>query len=319
MTESTKGKFFAVSRERFHEACDLGIGPATAYLVIACGTGRSQVKSKWSTGAIATYGKINFPRAIKYIAALEDAGLLANIGTRKKPLYEFAKGDDAIWLPNAIIMGLDGFDVTPAVARLRQSRNVELLRLFIDLYYHQNLGFHGGIDPELMNSPCEVQKLGEYGAASIWCATGGDQQTYHDNPLANGDLEGWWEKINMLTHMGLIRSSLCIFDGPAVHGQAKDLDGEYVYTLDGPSAEETLWEDIATYLQTRDVQWLEHIEDSNPGDYLFIVPKHIKTPHAVELYRMTYTARTSAASKWWAGVMSGRQQIERMTGRLGVA
>lgn len=311
----SRGNFFAVSKDRFLEACDIGMGPAVTYLVIACGTGRGQSRSKWSAKAIGKYAGINFARSIRFIGELEKSGLLANIGTRQKPIYELTAGDDFIWLPNTIVTGAAG--ETPAVWRLRQSRNIDLLELFVQLYENQNLGHHGGIHPETLSGGYECRRLGSYGAVTVWSAESLDQmRTTLDNPLANGNLKYWWELITTLIGMGLLSRSTCVFDGPATARDADDLepDGEFVYTLDGPSTEESISEDIESYLSSRDVEWLEHLPDSHGGDLLFVVPKHIRKPYVIELYRMTHTAHTAAASTWWARIMEGRRQLNQMLG-----
>lgn len=318
MTESKRGNFFAISREHFHDACDLGIGPATAYLVIACGTGRSQSKSRWSTGAIAEYGKINFPRAIKYITTLEDAGLLVNIGTRKKPLYEFTMGDEVVWLPNSIVTSADR--ETPAVARLRQTRDVELMRFFVDLYFHQNLGHDGGIDPEMAYFAYDCRRLGEYGPFTIYVAEKeGMQYTARDNPLVTGgDFGTWWERFNKLENMGLIVRSVYLFDGPVTRRQANgdDPDGEFVYALNGPSAEEKTWEFIEyNYMSNADQRWIDYALSEEERDCFVLVPKHITTPIVIGLYRMRHTAHTAAASTWWARINEGSRQLFKMMGK----
>jgi len=44
--EATKG-FFAVDRRAWARVCALGLNPAVAYLVVACGTGGDNRTTKW--------------------------------------------------------------------------------------------------------------------------------------------------------------------------------------------------------------------------------------------------------------------------------
>lgn len=58
-------------------------------------------------------------------------------------------GGDFIWLPNTLVTGTANGEASP-VKRLRQSRNLDALRLLVDLYHAQYLADDGGISRKVM-------------------------------------------------------------------------------------------------------------------------------------------------------------------------
>jgi hypothetical protein len=64
------GNFFAIDRRRWAQITALGINPATAYLVLACGSGRDQRTTSWSCHAVETYTGISRTRAKTAVQAL---------------------------------------------------------------------------------------------------------------------------------------------------------------------------------------------------------------------------------------------------------
>lgn len=81
------GAFFAVDRRAWARACELGLNPATAYLVLACGTGRNNGTTTWSVHAIETYTSISRGRARKALEALRQVGLVQVLREGTRPKY----------------------------------------------------------------------------------------------------------------------------------------------------------------------------------------------------------------------------------------
>src|SRR3954465_6693219 len=67
--------FFAIDRRTWARACELGINPAVAYLVLARGSGGDNRTTAWSVNAIESYTGISRPRAQKAIGTLKSSGL----------------------------------------------------------------------------------------------------------------------------------------------------------------------------------------------------------------------------------------------------
>lgn len=76
ITRSGRGQFFAIDRRCFAKACDLGINPAVAYLVLACFTGGDNRTTKAGTQAVEKYAGAARSRAKAAIQALEAARLV---------------------------------------------------------------------------------------------------------------------------------------------------------------------------------------------------------------------------------------------------
>ena len=88
MNEHQEGCFFAIDHRCWARVCDIGVNAATAYLVLARGTGRDQGQTAWSVSAIENYTGISRSRARIAIQALQQAGLISQIRTGNHPLYK---------------------------------------------------------------------------------------------------------------------------------------------------------------------------------------------------------------------------------------
>ena len=84
-----RGEFFAVDKQSWVKACELGMPPAVAYLVLANGTGRDNLRTSWSTNAIERYTGIGRKRAKTAIDTLINANLLRRVQEGPHPKYEF--------------------------------------------------------------------------------------------------------------------------------------------------------------------------------------------------------------------------------------
>ena len=74
-----RGEFFAVDKRSWAEACQLGMQAAVAYLVLASGTGRDNLRTSWSTNAIERYTGVGRKRAKTAIDKLINAHLLRRV------------------------------------------------------------------------------------------------------------------------------------------------------------------------------------------------------------------------------------------------
>jgi hypothetical protein len=84
----SKGKgFFAVDRRAWARVSGLGLNPAVAYLVLACGTGGDNRTTKWSDHAIQKYTGLSRGRTDKAMAILKADGLLREDEGASLPRY----------------------------------------------------------------------------------------------------------------------------------------------------------------------------------------------------------------------------------------
>lgn len=163
--------FFAVGRDTFIKACDLGMNPACALLVLASGTGRDNSTTKWSAEAVKKYAGVRWQTASDAINAIVSSQLVSKGGTATRPTYKLKKDGELIWIPRALVEGAIG-EVSP-VARIRQTQDHMTLRLLIELYSSQNLREDGGISTKVIMEKYDRRKAGQQGAYTIWDFTGG--------------------------------------------------------------------------------------------------------------------------------------------------
>jgi hypothetical protein len=90
-----QGDFFAVDRRAWARACDLGLNPAVAYLVLARGTSADNRTTTWSVQAIETYTGISRGRAHDALKALQQAGLLQVLREGTRPKYRLTPAHEA--------------------------------------------------------------------------------------------------------------------------------------------------------------------------------------------------------------------------------
>ena len=81
------GHFFAIDRRPEALACRLGMNAAIAYLVLARGTGRSNLTTGWSVHAICSYTSISRSKARRAISQLISAGLVVKTRGGSRPRY----------------------------------------------------------------------------------------------------------------------------------------------------------------------------------------------------------------------------------------
>lgn len=310
------GQFFSVSAERFSEACDLGIGHAISYLVLACGTGRDHATTAWSGKAIGKYAGINPVRARRFIGELEEAGLLARHGSTQKPRYMLTTGDSPIWLPNSVVTH---HPRSPAFL-LRQTRDVGLLKTFVQLYDVQNLGFDGGIHPEILSHDYHADDLGAVGACRVYAVS--PEGTVRTNPEWPGaefmHESDWRPMFHQLRRLGLLVESVQVFDDAVteLHAAGESPEGEFLYCLDGPTDEESLHEYFVGYLEGIESAWHESMVEgkNHDGQYLAMVPLHIEEPRFIGIFRLRHIARTKAHTTWWARIMDARRDMANVLG-----
>lgn len=198
----SKSGFFAIDRRAWARVCDSGdINAASAYLVLAQGTGRSNRNTSWSATSLTTYTGMRWSRACRAIDKLvKELKVIAHgpDHTTKRPRYVLCSWkeisgmehesehlypsrrkktqesdivsdsrEELIWLPNTIVTGTDRGEESP-VRKLRMTGDIWALRLFIDLYHAQNLRDDGGISPAVLRECYDAQQVGERATWIAW-------------------------------------------------------------------------------------------------------------------------------------------------------
>jgi hypothetical protein len=87
VSEAANKGFFAVDRRAWARVSSLGLNPAVAYLVLACGTGGDNRTTKWSDQAIQKYTGLSRGRTNRAMADLKGSGLVREDEGGTRPRY----------------------------------------------------------------------------------------------------------------------------------------------------------------------------------------------------------------------------------------
>lgn len=293
--------FFAVGTPQWADACKLGLNPAVAYLVAACGTGRDNITTRWGAEAVRKYSGMGWLRAKDALTTLDGNRRIVASITRKggNPTRKLAIPDDAdrlLWLPNALVTGARG--ETPPVAKLRQSQNLEHLQTFIELYGMQDLAGDGGLPRSLVWKPYDVrEKVCERGPFNVYGFRSSDRVRYCNTtgPLSrfakrkDGDSAAWACLI-ALENMGLLES---------VHylAESDSPDAELLHPLTGDDDAEAV-KLAALNFATALPEGFNY--EAENFDYVLPVLRHISNPAVVGVSRLVYRPHTKRTAAWFA-------------------
>lgn len=313
--------FFAVGLAEWREACSLGLNPAVAFLVLACGTGRDNETTSWSSTAVASHAGIAWVRAKPAIDQLINAGLATSSGPRTKPRYKLRISDEKIWLPKSIVLSL--VNETPPLARIRQVQDVMILRLYIELYYSQNLAADGGLSRFVYFTAYKKTKYCENGAHTFFGFDAiGNQTTWktdvtavHHVTLSNAEIkagrnnaEVFYQRIRTLLELGLLERSVCLFE-------SADDEAEMLFPVDGPTDDEQGVHALAEEAAFRVL--LDWQASNNPHEYLIPVLRHQEKAELFGIYRLRHRPHTRLTGAWWATMQDKIQVAREGFDRLG--
>lgn len=301
----SSGDFFAVGRDSFIKACNLGMNPACVFLGLARGTGRDNVTTTWSAQACKERMGARWATAESAIATLEASSLVKVIGGSKaRPRRSISQEGDLLWLPNAIVDGVPG--ASSPLARIRSTQEVMVLRLLVELYGEQNLAENGGIDPSVYYQTYTRESFFEWGAFTIW---GFDlEQTYlrsgstvfsphitqpgKSKKSAELDTRNLWERLGTLHDLGLLVWIPYLYDGPK---------GEPMHPLvfdSGVAFEEELYQDCMSAVE----RCLPEALSEKVYDYNIVAPVYRQISHVTVrgVARLRYRPKTSITGAWWS-------------------
>ena len=209
---------------------------------------------------------------------------------------------DWIWLPNKLVIGAK-HETTP-VDRLRQSRDVEALRLLVDLYGVQNLAEYGGVPPTLLSGSYTRAEVGTQGAYVVYgfCRQGvslGNHSLIDRRLAAAGCkdeiLDSLHQQFNRLYSLGLIECTPILFEG-------LDADAEPLHPLD-PRPDDPVLHDLAATAGSAAMAMLTEPQQARALLHeMTVVPveRHIADVQLVDVYRLRYRPHTGLTAAWWA-------------------
>lgn len=296
-----KTGFFAIGLAEWRQACEIGLNPAVAFLVLACGTGRDNQTTAWSANAVQEYGGIRWERAKPAIEQLMSAGLvsLADTSTKARPRYKLKISDDRIWLPKNVVMPIAGEE--PVVHRLRQVQDVMVLRMFVELYHAQNLASDGGVsrsvfyrkyDKTVCRDVGNLVYLG-FDDARTWVHWTTPITQVHQAKAGTEQQSPIFARIKTLTEMGLIQEATYLFESASS-------EAEILFPVNGPEPEErsihaTAYEVVEANLQGGSALLDQH-------DYVMPVYRHQQSAELYGIFRMRFRAQTANTGAWYAGL-----------------
>jgi hypothetical protein len=307
-----RGDFFAIDSRAWTKVCDLGIGKAVAYLVLANGTGADNRTTSWSVNAIEQYTGMPRGTAKQMIEILIQEELIRQDKGGKRPRYyvlpmKDAEGNDLgsdwIWLPNAIVGGVDG-EQNP-VDRIYTAHNLAALRLYIELYHAQDLPSVGGVNWSYLCEPYDRERIGERGKYVIWgFSSKGHLTASPSAPFIHltGKIDkgtkrdaGWpifWDSLEILRLTGLVD-----LVGMVLTGDGREAKILHPYDIENGTDGER---DIA-YAAEEAAKELLDDGMAKRADGLLLLPaeKHLKNVQMVGILRLVYRAKTSATASWY--------------------
>lgn len=317
----TKSGFFAVDTGKWADVLDMdSMNAAVAYLVLCRGTGGDNSTTSWSVHAIEAYTSISRSRAKKAVEALVSHGLIKQVKSGTRPQYKLRTGrkveklsnDTTIWLPNDVVTSTKSGEVSP-VERIRQTGDVMLLRLFVDLYKQQNLVEDGGINQKTYRTEYRRESMGCYGqhqlywfdyktTSIVWNEATKPHMRVElsDDEKAQGCNKGVdaFKRFGLLETFGLIQ---CV---PHLFESSSD-EAEIIHSLGNSDQLES---DIRNAAKTAALSMYAKItgQDTVVEDYEFDdsiivpVPIHLENAQVIGIWRLRYRPHTAMTSAWWS-------------------
>lgn len=320
------GRFMRLDLRQLPPVAALGMVPTVTWLGVNAGrSGKSQV-SGW--GAMGLHKHLGIPRARgrEALRALERAGLLATVRPKLRAIVE-SDAPEYAWLPQAVLFGVAG--ERPPVHLLRESGDVLLLRLFLELYGRHELPDDGGLPLRVLSKPWERRVICRRQA---WAVVGftslGTIQTHlfgdrartaaEVDPLAlphvalpttkGGRLkhDDWFRRCKALIGLGLVQEVPRLMESADTDAllacslwpwpEAHDVPAERQVAQAAQGAAEAL-------MGRDDEAWARYTEWGDERSILLAVPAHMAdSATLVSGFRLRYRPATSATTEWWAAV-----------------
>lgn len=330
--KSIANGYFAISKELFDQACEIGLNAAISFLVISCGTTGTGSFSSWSSQAVYKYTGIRWSKADSAISSLIDAEIISNVSKdpdkpRSKPRYQIHDKDledkSLIWLPNDLFKRFcyknTDEQFPNVIERILEYRDIELLRFIVLLYKHQNLLEHGGINPSVIYARYTKEFIKKMGSWNFYLFESDGHRrfdSYENNPIVVemnlGSLAGdeetpddgheFWRYLIMSEEIGVLEKVVYLFEDESD-------DAGILFPIDGPLPHETqIKEASKDYLLTRNYPDDNHdgdmvlgegmMETLEQGGICIPLPLRMENPIARGIYRLKHRANTQISKDW---------------------
>ena len=294
----SQGNFFAIGAAEFSKACELGLRPAVALLVLACGTQKDNSTTSWSAQAVFNHTGMAWRRSTDAIDELVSANLVSVIKAGKKPRYKLSKPadmDSFIWLPREIIEGAG--NETPPVRRLRERGDATLLQKFIELYAFHDLTADGGLPRTLVRIDYERKIIGPCGVFVMYGFKKGDTTANPIGPLRSlhgaedeDRNKGAWVVLNPLWKMGLLEVVTYM-------AESSDYESEFLYPVNDDTYEAMTL--LSSHLGLGGGEGFSRSLDAHLPDVGLVI-RDLNDPSMVGVFRLRYRPKTAKTTVWYA-------------------
>ncbi len=299
------------------------MNPAVAYLVLAAFSDRSNRISRASTNAIEKYTGISRWRAKDAIASLCEKGFLEKLQGGSKPRYDimpFSKlgrgvdrlrmdaeeQPDWIWLPNALVTGV--VEELPPIERLRQTQEVLVLRLFVDLYHGHHLAADGGVSRRHLSKVYHRQRVANRNEYQLFEFTGGELrinwtpllECHRKQPSRKEKVQGADDRSDLVQRLDTL-GDVGLIEWIPYLAESSDSESELLHPLGG--GEEGSWEErvgIAAVEAGRVMLGDDDLHERLVSEGVFVIPvvRHLQNASVVEVARLRYRPHTRATALW---------------------
>lgn len=294
------GDFFAIGKPQWTGACELGMNPAVAFLVLARGTGRDNRTTRWSAEAVAKHAGITWRRAAAALTMLDGNPSIVTSITRKggnpaRKLTIPKEVESRLWLPNALVTGA-GSEVPP-ITKLRQAQNREHLQAFIELYGVQDLAGDGGLPRSLVRAPFKRTRICEAGQFTVWgfvrdpsrtCWNTGPLERFHGRK--EGKESASWAFLTALEDMGMLERVDYL-------AESDDPEAELIHALTG-DGDALAARDAALNAAESLPEEFQYATEKH--DYVIPVHRHMQRATVVGVSRLVYRPHTKLTGAWYA-------------------
>jgi hypothetical protein len=294
-----KEGFFGVSLDRFQAITDeLGMNECCLYLIYCCGTGKSNVTTRWSVTALEKYTSISRRRGHKAALLLSECGYVTKTKGGQHPIHEIErdKDEESIWLPKSFVMGVG--DEDSPLERIRQTDDHLVLRLCVDLYWRCDIANDGGVDQNLGCVLYDKKPLTTYKQFNVigFNAAGKqmtpcDLHSPHRDDSSGNEYQPFWDRLQTLENLGLIYECPTLFDS---HG------GEPICPLINPFTELPITEinDLASQVLPNWFDVHKSVHEFTP-----LVLKHYQGVVMRGVYILRYRQQTAKTASGYAATM----------------
>lgn len=262
---------------------------------------------------MSKYSGMSWIRAKAGIALLVEAGLAECTHPGKRPRYKLTKPvdpEELIWLPNELIGGAAG--ETPPIARLRQTQDIDVLQMLVDLYGEHDLAGDGGLPRDLVYHPFKKKHLMEMGQFTVfgfsdegtrYCTNVRVLERYSGQKNSKGGAMVW-EHLTTLQKLGLLKEVTYL-------AESDKPNAELLHPLNGDEHADRVYQAITSIVLPGGFAY----ESEN---FAFTLPvlNHMQNAAVVGVYRLHYRPKTSRTAAWFAKHVEACESFATLYGQL---